>query len=231
MVQATRDESARINAIALRIIDDTPQSPMDEGYKCIFMDTDGVVKSVDHAGTVAQLLAAGDALVSSLTEKDAGAGIEVASQLWSPRGAAVPETAISFGGDKTEGLHIKVLEEVVDLTALGAKYKALTTGIPTNAVLLSVQANIEELVVASGTTVKVGLGYHAGSVSALGITGSLVKNQKITSMLDWAVGVGTNQIDVCGVVTDGSALGSGNITAGKVRVVIVYIIPVDLADA
>lgn len=146
-------------------------------------------------------------------------------------GSAVGVAVLEFGRTDGKGLQIKVIDETVDLTAAGAKYKAMTTPVPAGAVILSVQANIEALVVAGGTTVKVGLGPNAGTVAKYGKSASLVKNQKINIIPDWAVLAGDEAIDVCGVVTDGTTLGDTNISAGSVRVRVVYLQTVSLVDA
>lgn len=146
-------------------------------------------------------------------------------------GNAAGQSAINLGNSVTEGTHVKVIDETLSLASLGAKFKAMTTPIPSGAVILSVQANIETLVVAGGTTVKIALGLHGGDVDKYGITGSLVKNQKINTVPDWAVLSGAEQIDVNGVLTDGSDLGGTNISAGSVRVRVVYLQLASLTDA
>lgn len=139
--------------------------------------------------------------------------------------------ALTIGVDATHGLQFKQIDEVVDLSALGAKSKALTTPIPAGAVIISAQANIDELVVAGGTTVKVALGLAAGDVDKYGKSADLVLNTKFNTLADWAVLAAEEAIAVCGVTTDGSALGDSNITAGKVHVRIVYLQLASLANA
>jgi hypothetical protein len=139
--------------------------------------------------------------------------------------------ALTIGEGSSNGFQIKQIDELVDLTALGATSVALTTPIPAGAVILSAQANVDELVVAGGTTVKVALGLAAGDVDKYGKTASLVLNQKINTLADWAVLSAQEDIAVCGVVTDGTTLGDSNITAGKVQVRIVYIELASMANA
>lgn len=162
-------------------------------------------------------------IVGPLTLDAGGVTIDQAS--------AAGTVNLRLGGSATEGLEIKVMEETLSLASLGAKYKAMTNPLPAGAVILSAQANIETLVVAGGTTVKVALGINDGDVDAYGISADLAKNTKIDTIPDWAVLAAETTIDVCGVVTDGSALGSDNITAGSVRVRIVYAVCNSLDNA
>ena len=146
-------------------------------------------------------------------------------------GAAAPVSVLNLGSNSTIGTHVKVIEEVVSLAENDAKYKAMTTPIPAGAVILSVQANIEATVTGGSTTVKIGLGPNGGDVDAYGLSGDLVKNTKINTIPAWAVLATETAIDVNGVVTNGSALGDTNITAGSVRVRVVYLQLVSLANA
>lgn len=139
-------------------------------------------------------------------------------------------TACQFLPSACGGL-MRSIDETVDLTDAGAKYVSMTNAVPTGAVIVSVQANIETLAVAGGTTVKIGIGANAGDVDAYGKTTALTKNLKINTIPDWAVLAADTTLDVCGIVTDGSALGNTNLSAGSVRVVIRYLIPTSLPNA
>lgn len=156
---------------------------------------------------------------------------DVAGVVHAVGGAADGAAVLHFGGTLAEGLRAIVVEETIDLTDMDAKFVPITHEIPAGAVILSAQANIEALVVAGGTTVKVALGINDGDVDKYGISADLTKNAKISTIPDWAVLSSAEQIDVCGVVTNGSALGDADITAGLVRVRIVYLEAADLADA
>lgn len=146
-------------------------------------------------------------------------------------GSAAIASAIIFGATSSEGLRVRVINEVVSLSGAGATFKALTSSIPAGAVILSAQANIESEVTAGGTTVKVALGLNAGDVDKYGLATGLTQNLKINTIPTWAVLGSSEQIDVCGVVTDGSALGDTNLSAGSVRVRIVYLDLASLANA
>lgn len=166
-----------------------------------------------------------------ISEKTADAGIEHESQEFFSRGNAAGQTVFNLGLTKAEGFHLKVIDETISLASLGAKFVALTTAIPSGAVIVSAQLNVEALVVAGGTTVKVALGINDGDVDKYGITTNLTKNQKINTIPDWAVLSAEEQIDVCAVVTNGSALGDTNVSAGSVRVRIVYLQLASLTNA
>ncbi len=218
-----------ISSVARRI--QTFSGP--QGGDVVVITEDGLNVEGDlEADEVSTPLVSADVLNSDeLSELTADAGVKAGSQIWSNRGSAAGLSALSFGGTKVEGLHVQVIEETVSLVGAAAKFVALTTPIPAGAVILSAQLNVEALVVAGGTTVKVALGLNAGDVDKYGKTATLVKNQKANVIPDHAVLAAPEQIDVCGVVTDGSALGDSNFTAGSVRVRIVYLELASLTNA
>lgn len=172
---------------------------------------------------IAESTAAAGVTADGVVHKDGGERF--------PVGSDTGAVALSFGLTATEGAEVKVIEETVDLTAAGAKFVAMTTAIPAGAVILSAQANIEVLAVAGGTTAKIALGLNAGDVDKYGKTSALTKNLKVDTVPDWAVLAAEEQIDVCGVIADGSALGDTNLSAGSVRVRVVYLELNSLDDA
>lgn len=133
-------------------------------------------------------------------------------------------TYLSLGRNADEGLRLKVIDEVVDLTGAGAAYKALTTALPANSVILSIQACIEEKVtVATSGGAFVGLGTHGTDPDVYGKSTALTKNSKITTLPDWSVISASTTVDVCGIAdSTGYPIASGAFTGGKVRVRIVY---------
>lgn len=137
----------------------------------------------------------------------------------------------SLGSTDSEGLQLKVIEEIVDFTGNAAKFKAMATAVPADSVILSIQANVEELLVGGSTTVKFALGINDGDTDKYGVGAAFTKNTKISTLPDYAVLSAEEQIDVNGVVTAGTSLGDTNLTAGKVRVRVVYLNLSDLADA
>lgn len=115
------------------------------------------------------------------------------------------------------------VDKTISLKNLNAKFiNALT--VPAGAILKHIGLNITKTVVASGTTVKVGLGPNGSNTNQLGNTADLIKNSKITGLYPAGIALlgAPLVIDVNGVVTAGNALGSGNITDGEVRVFAVY---------
>jgi len=171
-----------------------------------------------------------DYILANDVVKKASAGlVSVAHTL--TNSAAAGAIAARLGGSATEGLEVRVMEEDVDLTDAGAKYVAMSNALPSGAVILSVQANIETLVEAGGTTVKVGIGVQDGDMDEYGLSGDLLQNTKIDTIPDWAVLAAEKTLHVCGCTTDGSALGDTNLSAGLVRVRIVYLALNSLDDA
>lgn len=139
--------------------------------------------------------------------------------------------AVSFGSTIASGLQVKVIEEVVSLVAAGAKYRTMTTSIPAGAVILAVQVNNDSLVVAGGTSVKVGIGDHTGVCNTYGATAALTKNAKANTIPAWSPLAGAMYLDVCACATVATGLGDTNFSGGLVRVRIAYLVPANLPDA
>jgi hypothetical protein len=128
-------------------------------------------------------------------------------------------TLLQFGATVTEGMRVMVLEETV--TGLAAVSTDLSNDVPSGAVIIGVQANIEVLVVAGGTSVKVGIGPTADP-DKYAITGDLLLNTKADGIPDWAVLSSAEdvQINMCAT---GGGIGDTVATAGSVRVRIYYL--------
>lgn len=138
--------------------------------------------------------------------------------------------AINLSRTMTEGLNLRVIDQVVDFAVgAAAKYRAISPAIPAGAIIHSIQANIEKLVVSATTSVKVGIGPNGTDPNKYGITTDLTKNEKISTPLAPILSAG-EQIDVC-VCTSAGDIGGSNASAGKVRVHIVYEVLQDLDDA
>jgi hypothetical protein len=129
------------------------------------------------------------------------------------------------------GLKEVKVDEIIDFTGNATKYKNVCT-IPAGSKVKLAIIQITELVVGGGTTVKLGLGPNGGNVDQLGITAALTKNSQVGAVPADALALVAAQtaFDLNGVVTNGSALGDTNVTAGKARVIIVYDTPVVLAN-
>jgi hypothetical protein len=140
-------------------------------------------------------------------------------------------TAMHIGAASGSGVDVKRITETVNLTGNESKFKALVQTIPAGAVILSSQANIDAAVTGGGTTVKIALGLSGGDVDAYGLSSGLTKNTKIDFIPSWAALAAETTIAVCGVVSNGSALGDTNITAGSVSVQIIYLQLASMANA
>ena len=142
-------------------------------------------------------------------------------------GAAAAAVVQRIGGSATEGYEVRVIDETI--SALAAVSTDLTEDVPAGAVILSVQANIETLVVAGGTSVKVGIG-PVGDPDQYGLTADLAKNTKADLIPAHAVLASAEDIQI-NMVTAAGAIGDTAASAGAVRVRIVYAVPNSLDDA
>lgn len=140
-------------------------------------------------------------------------------------GAAAAAVAMRFGGSANEGLEIKVIDETVNPAAVETD---LTEDVPSGAVILSAQINVESAGSAAGTTSAYGLG-TSGDPDKYGETSDLTQNQKIDTIPDWAVLSGAEDVTVRG--TNGSGADGDSSPGGSVRVRIVYAVPNSLDDA
>ena len=125
------------------------------------------------------------------------------------------------------GCRVVELDETI--TGLAAVSTDISQDIPDGSLLLCVQANIETLVVAGGTSVKVGIG-PTSDPDKYGITSALTKNLKIDTIPPYAVLSGAEdvQINMCAT---GGGIGDTVASSGDVRVRIVFAIPTSLEDA
>ena len=142
--------------------------------------------------------------------------------------------ALRIGGSTTEGLETFVVDTTITLGAIAGV--AVAT-IPLDAILKSVQGNVETAATGGSTTVKIGIGI-ASSPSLLGLTSGLTKNLKIDTLLDYVELLDytvdsaetTVPVLVYPCATDGT-IGDAAFTAGTLRVRIVYDRLTSLDDA
>jgi hypothetical protein len=132
-----------------------------------------------------------------------------------------------------ENVAYTVLEERLTLT--NAVKKDMTASVPIGAVILSVHANAETLIVgdASGDNLAdrwaIGI---TGNVAKYGAAASLVKNQKVSKIPAHAVLAAAEQLGVYAVKADGSTAATEKFTAGGIVLVrVCYVTPVLLRDA
>ncbi len=168
------------------------------------------------SGTAVTTLATLDALPSSIP-----AAINVAT--------VAGASALALGATLTSGLQFYEVEEVVTLASAGAKFVAMTCVIPAGAIILAAQMNIDVLVVAGGTSVKVGLGLNGGTCNTWGNTGDLLANTKADLLGTTVLALDTTP-EVCACASTATGLGDTNFSAGSVRVRITYLRAVSLPN-
>ena len=180
-------------------------------------------------GVTAGAVTASKAVVVDASSDIDTIGVTGAVQL--KAGAAAAAVTQRFGASATEGLEVKVIDEVVILT--NAVETDLTETVPSGAVILSVQANNDTLVVgdASGDNglVKVGIGI-TGDPDKYGKSADLTQNAKIDTVPDWAVLGGAETVTVKGCDAAGTAVSELFVAGGEVRVRIVYAVCNSLDD-
>lgn len=127
------------------------------------------------------------------------------------------------------GHEVRVYEATVSPSAISTNL----LNVPANSVVRSVQANCESALTGGGTTVTWSIGI-AGTVNKYGTVAggnSLTKNGKLNYMATPARLASSEQIVLTGAAAGGAAAGDTALTAGSVRVRIVYETLVTLADA
>lgn len=148
-------------------------------------------------------------------------------------GATAAAVAFRFGLSLTEGLELQVIDETVTLT--NAASTNLTNTVPSGAVIIGAQANLQTAVTGDGSgdngLVKVGIG-KASDPDHYGKTSGLTKNLKCGALIaDYAVLSSAEQIAVYAVDTDGAAVTEKFTAGGTVRVRVYYWAFNDLDDA
>jgi len=202
----------------------------------IDVESGGALKSAGTAMDIASVagVTAGTVTASKAAIVDANKdlgdfrNVGVAGAATHKAGAAAAGVAQRFGASATEGLEIKVIDETISNLTGGVNVD-LTEDVPAGAVILSAQLNIQTLVVAAGTSAKVGLGTVADP-DKYGITSGKTKNLKIDTIPEHAVLSGAEDVQVSMCATNGD-VGDSAASAGAVRVRIVYAVPNSLDDA
>ncbi len=124
------------------------------------------------------------------------------------------------------------VDKTLDLTALGAAFITVCT-IPAGSKVKMALFQILTTVAVASTGDSLGLGTHAGTPTLL-LAGAvnLTKNYQLSKCPSDATGLiaGSTVIDLSATQNSDGSLSSSNITAGKVRVIIVYETPVVLAN-
>lgn len=113
-------------------------------------------------------------------------------------------------------------DEILDLTDLGGLSTAILT-LPASCEVKYVAAIVTELVVAGGTTVKLGIG-PTGTKNKYGNLATLVVGAHVETVFGTVL-TSTESVLLSAVASNGTSAGDTNISAGKVRVVIEYYTP------
>jgi hypothetical protein len=121
------------------------------------------------------------------------------------------------------------VDKTLDLTSLNAKFVNICT-IPAGSIVKLALFQILETVTSSSTTDSLGIGDHTQTVvSAMlqaSATGGLLKNKQASKCQRLA----SVPCDLNATIASSGQVGGGNITAGKVRVVIAYDTPAVLPN-
>lgn len=162
-------------------------------------------------------------------------GDDLADLIDSPEltgGSVDGATVFRIGSTSSDGLKYIAIDETVTLT--NAVEVDLTNTVPSGAVILSVQGNLETAVTGDGTgdtgLTKVGIGTTADP-DKYGLSGALTKDQKLDTIPAHAVLGSAEQIAVRAANNSGAAVTEKFTAGGKVRVRVVYATHDSLADA
>jgi len=172
------------------------------------------------------LILSNDETITNAVDGQIVMGGIIASQA----GDADTEIIQRIGATATEGLEIVVIDE--DLACTSGVFTNFTTALPAGSVILSVQANLETIIVGADDNdnglVKIGVG-AAADPDLYGKTADLLKNSKIDTIPDWAV-LGATQLRVNAVDAAG-AIVTETLASGTARVRVVYLALNSLDDA
>jgi hypothetical protein len=180
------------------------------------------------ADTITEKTAAAGVTIDGVPLKDGGINLTGGS-IQMPRGIASSSILQGFGATSAEGMQLACVEETFSFVGNVALYKESAYLFPVGAVLLCAQANVEAALTGGGTTVKVGLG-TSSDPDVYGLSSALTKNTKITTMPAYSALTGTARVRVSSCATGGTA-GDTALTVGSVRIRIIFLAPVNLADA
>lgn len=181
-------------------------------FRADSLESDTIAEDTAGAGVTADSVKLKDGGVYTATGKSAAAG----------------QIAAQFGSTLTEGINIKVLDEVVACTQVE---NAMTTAVPKGGIILGVLANCDAALTGGGTTVTWSVGIN-GDVDKYGTAGFptqadlLTKNSKSNFLqnLDTAARLAADEtILVCAAATGGASAGNTALTVGSVRVQVTYL--------
>jgi hypothetical protein len=199
------------------------------GTRVFAMTDEGIEAPKVTTDTIAEKTSAAGVTIDSVNLKD-GSVILAGGSVQHPAVSVAGSIAEGFGATSSEGCQVAIIEETISFAGNAAMYKELTTQLPANSIVLSVQANVQAALTGGGNTTKVGIG-SAADPDLYGKTAALTKNAKIDHLpASLAVIATATTVRVSSNQNDGSE-GTTALTVGSVRVRIVYRALVSLTDA
>jgi len=158
-----------------------------------------------------------------LTVTGTVSGVEERPTVTLTNDSASGAVALRFGATTTEGLEAKVMEETVS-TSSGA-HVSMSNAVPSGAVILCVQTNIEALVDGDGEgddlLDQIAIG-HSGDDNLYGESGALTQNTKTDCIPDWEVLSAARTIQVTAYKAVGAPC-TEEFNGGSVRIRVVYL--------
>lgn len=192
----------------------------------LIVNTLATITSLAVSGAIAVVGAITAASVT-VTGAVAAASSAISGAVLLSGGAATAAVVARLGKTVTEGLELKVYDEVLTLT----NAVTLDTGcvIAAGDIILSVQGNIDVAVTGDGgggaAVAKIGIGIKGGDEDAYAEFAAMVKDTKANAIPDWAVNSGET-LAIFGLRADGATAATEEFAVGgKVRVRVAYLTP------
>jgi hypothetical protein len=207
---------------------------------------DTIVEKTAAAGVTADGVKMKDSQVytDQINEKTSDAGVTIDSLLVKDGGMVMTSGRIQhnhaaesgaitrgFGKTAAEGWQELLIEATVSFVDNVAMSKNITgANLAAGTIILGVLANVESAVTGGGTTTKIGIGIAGGDEDAYGLSAALTKNAKITPIPVLTPLAAQSDIALFACANNGAA-GDTALTVGSVRVRILCLTPIALADA
>lgn len=156
-------------------------------------------------------------VVDGLLIKDSGLNLPTDGVLQvEGAGTGTGDVVQRYGGSATEGLELRVYEDVISPSAIETN----VVNIPANSRILSVQSNVESALTGGGTTDSYGIG-TAADPDKYGSSATLTQNSKSDFLGDGTVLSSSEQLVLTGTASE-TADGDTALTVGSVRVRVAY---------
>jgi hypothetical protein len=208
--------------------------------------TDTIAERTSAAGVTIDGVKLKDsqAYTDQINEKTSAAGVTVDGLLVKDGGMVMTTGRIQanhsgtsgsiirgFGKTAAEGWQEMIVEATVSFVDNIALSKNITgANLAAGTIILGVLANIESAVTGGGTTTKIGIGIAGGDEDVYGLSAALTKNAKITPVPVLTPLAAQSDIALFACANNGAA-GDTALTVGSVRVRILCLTPIALADA